>query len=588
MNSENSLYSATCTHVMRMAEIALPAIGLQEARPLRGQKRVPRDLGQRIEQPTRQVAAANEALRKETAERSRVEHSLRRTERNFRQLADICKSRWATDDGRGLPDRKDLQGLRLNWFRELWLVALSVFAVHGVAFTQKAPAVPDHAWDASSVERQLKVAAAPSPRFQPDPAKIYTLPELIGIAEENNPDTRAAWENAKAHAANLGIAKAALYPTLAAAAVAGTARYDIFVGQSYYRQTMETFSPLFILDYTIFDFGKRSQAIAISRNNLLAANLEFNDTHRKLIFQVMQAYYRFVNTRGQQDVAEANLKNAETVQQAAEARLRNGLATLPDVLEARSATAQANYDLQASIGATEIAHGDLARALGISPTKQFLVESVQKLNLPQKIDETVEVSIDKALAQRPDMLARVAQIRAAAAEVKGARRAYFPTLRFIGTAGLERAHAEQYGFPGNYSPTHETWRAGLSLSWTLFDGLAREQRLARAKADQKQATATLDAIRDEVENEVWSAYSTARTALREQRAAAALLAAASESYNAALASYNYGVRSQIDVVSAQRRLAEARTQDVTARTDLLAAMAALAFQTGDLLHKKGP
>jgi outer membrane protein TolC len=438
------------------------------------------------------------------------------------------------------------------------------------------------------VERRLKVAAAPSPGLVPDPSKIYTLPELIDIAEQNNPDTRAAWENAKAHAAGLGIAKTALYPTLAAVALAETARYDIFVGQSYYRQTMETFSPVFILDYTIFDFGKRSQAIAISRNTLLAANLEFNDTHRKLIFQVMQAYYRLVNTQGQEDVAQANLKNAETVQQAAEARLQNGLATLPDVLEARSATAQADYDLQASIGATEVAHGNLARALGISPTNQFLVESAQQLSLPQTIDETVEASIDKALAQRPDLLGRVAQLRAAAAEVKGAQRAYLPTLSLIGTAGLERAYAEQYGFPGNYSPTHETWRAGLSLSWTLFDGFAREQRLARAKADQKQGTAAIKAIRDEVENEVWSAYSTARTALREQRAAAALLAAASESYNAALASYNYGVRNQIDVVSAQRRLAEARTEDVTARTDLLTAMAALAFQTSDLLHKKGP
>jgi hypothetical protein len=33
--------------------------------------------------------------------------------------------------------------------------------------------------------------------------------------------------------------------------------------------------------------------------------------------------------------------NAQAVQQAAGARLQNGLATLPDVLEARSATAQA-------------------------------------------------------------------------------------------------------------------------------------------------------------------------------------------------------------------------------------------------------
>jgi len=130
--------------------------------------------------------------------------------------------------------------------------------------------------------------------------------------------------------------------------------------------------------------------------------------------------------------------------------------------------------------------------------------------------------------------------------------------------------------------------ARLSLNWTLFDGLAREKRLARAKAEQRQAAAEVDAMRDQVENEVWTAYSTARTALRQQKAAAALLEAASSSYNAALQSYNYGVRSQIDVVSAQRALAAARTADVSARTQLLTGVAALAFQTGDLLHVKRP
>jgi len=473
-------------------------------------------------------------------------------------------------------------------FRELSLIMLCMLVADGIAFAQKAPPVPNRPWDAASVKEQLTVPARPSSAFIPNPVTTYTLAELIDIAEQNNPDTRVAWENAKARASDLGIAKAALYPTLAAVALAESARYDIFVGQSYYRQTAETFSPALFLDYTIFDFGKRSHAIAISRNNLLAADFAFNDTQRKLIFEVMQTYYELLNRQGQQDAAEANLKNAQTVEQATEARLKHGLATLPDLLEARSAMAQADYDLQATIGATEIAHGNLATALGISPTDQVKLEGIQKLEMPQTIDQTVEAAIDKALSQRPDLLGRVAQLRAAAAEVKGARSAYFPTLGLNGTAGLQRAYTEQYGFQGTYSPTHEIWRAGLSLRWTLFDGAAREQRLARAKADEKQATATLDAIRDEVENEVWSAYSTARTALREQRAAAALLSAASESYDAALKSYNYGVRSQIDVVSAQQKLAQARTADVTARTDLLTAMAALAFQTGDLLNRKGP
>ena len=175
---------------------------------------------------------------------------------------------------------------------------------------------------------------------------------------------------------------------------------------------MEDYLPIFILDYFIFDL-QRSQEIAISRNNLLAANFQFNDTHRRVIFQVMSAYYRLLDNKGLQEAAEANLKNAQTVRQAAEARLANGLATLPDVLEARSAEAQADYDLQAAIGDTEIAHGDLATALGISPTSQFKVESIHDLKMPDSIADTVETSIDKALSQRPDLMQRVAELRAA-------------------------------------------------------------------------------------------------------------------------------------------------------------------------------
>ncbi len=415
-----------------------------------------------------------------------------------------------------------------------------------------------------------------------DSANIYTLSELVNVAEQNNPDTRLAWENAKARAADLGITESTLYPTLAAAALAGTSRNDIFFGPIFQRQTIETFSPVFILDYIIFDL-QRSQEIAISKSNLLAANFQFNDTHRKVIFQVMQSYYHLLDTMGQQDAAEANLKNAQTVQQAAEARLENGLATLPDVLEARSAAAQADYDLQAAIGATEIAHGDLATALAVSPTIQFQVESIQKIKMPDSISDSVETSIDKALAQRPDLMQQVTQLRAAGAEVKAARRAYAPKLSLDGQAGLSHSYGQQEQLPGVYSPTQETWNAQLSLTWTIFDGLARENRLARAQADQKQAAAAVDAIRDQVQNQVWSAYSTARTALRQQKAAAALLESATESYNAALESYNYGVRSQIDVVSAQRTLAAARTADVNARTQLLTGLATLAYQTGDLL-----
>jgi formate hydrogenlyase transcriptional activator len=63
-------------------------IGLQEARRLSEQKQLARELDQRVEQRTRELAAANEELRKEITERSRVEEALRATERSFREIVD--------------------------------------------------------------------------------------------------------------------------------------------------------------------------------------------------------------------------------------------------------------------------------------------------------------------------------------------------------------------------------------------------------------------------------------------------------------------------------------------------------------------
>ena len=158
---------------------------------------------------------------------------------------------------------------------------------------------------------------------------------------------------------------------------------NLFFAPNYYRQTVRILLSRARTGLHRLRFWQAAEEIAISRNNLLAANLLFNDTHRKVIYQVMAAYYRVLNTKGQEDAAEANLKNAQTVQQDAESRLDLGLATLPDVLEARSAAAQADYDLQAAIGASEIAHGDLATALGISPTIPLQVESIQTLTIPE-------------------------------------------------------------------------------------------------------------------------------------------------------------------------------------------------------------
>ena len=146
---------------------------------------------------------------------------------------------------------------------------------------------------------------------------------------------------------------------------------------------------------------------------LLAANFAFHDTHRHVIYQVEQAYYRLLSSVGQEDAARASLANAQAVQQAAEDRLAHGLATLPDVLEARSGTAQADFDLQAVLGVEEIARGDLATAVGTSAPAVIHTQPLDQIPTPESIGDTVDLAVNRALEQRPDVIQQVAAIRSA-------------------------------------------------------------------------------------------------------------------------------------------------------------------------------
>ena len=448
-------------------------------------------------------------------------------------------------------------------------------------FAQRAPSVPNRPWDGKQAAASLH--AGTGNELKLDSNHIYTLAELIDLAEDRNPETHEAWAFAKNRAAQLGISRSDLYPTLLAGALGETQKDGFLLNDNFVLQTIGDYRLALRLSYTLLDFGERRGHIDQSRAQLLEANFHFNQTHLQVVSRVLTAYYRLQQTQGEVDAAEANLTSARTVREAAEERLQLGLATVPDVLEARSVEARAVYDLASARGARQTASGDLATVLTASPASAYKVQNFDSLPVPDKLDESAEQVIDRAFSQRPDLLAQMENVRAANGAVTRARSEWYPRLTFEGSYGFLRAYGEQTPFPGVYAGG-SVYDAVLSLRWTVFNGGRRENDIAAAKAEQRQAQAAVDRKRDEVSDQVWSAYTDVNTAFSQRDAAATLLAAASESYDAALESYRLGVRNLVDLLAAERALADARSADITARVGVLNSIARLAFTTGDLLQ----
>lgn len=123
-----------------------------------------------------------------------------------------------------------------------------------------------------------------------------------------------------------------------------------------------------------------------------------------------------------------------------------------------------------------------------------------------------------------------------------------------------------------------------SLCLGRFGRRPRRGNLEEAKAQEKRTEAEAQAAEDTIADEVWHSYSDIKPALRQRSAAGTLLQASSTSYAAALESYKYGVRNILDVLSARRSLAQARSADIGARAQVLTTFADLAYRTADLLR----
>jgi outer membrane protein len=469
----------------------------------------------------------------------------------------------------------------------LWIIlgcrAITLSAQSSCSGIAKTPAVA-----ADCAARAIPIATA----AVLDSNHTYSLAELIDFAEHNNPRTRAAWEGAKQRAKDLGVEKSAYFPVVVFQAIAGDQRDIVpepepFPPRGYVVVESPIVQPALKLQYLLFDFGRRGARVDTALAEKVAAGAAFIQVNQDVAFHVASAYYRLLDAQERLQATRETLKTAQTTQDAAEAQLSNGRATLPDVLNARAETSQAVFDLESADGDEKIARVLLAEEVGAEPSPNVSIISMNDAPLPESISSSIEELIARAMAARPDLAAQAAEIRAADDRVRLARSEYRPRVTLSGTVAQTSIWpSADYGQLGKATET--TWSGALAVEWKVFDGGARRNQLEAAESKRREAQDDLTERRNKATREVWAAYIAFRTALRRQQAAVSLLEAANESYSASLEAYRYGVKNLIDVVTAERQLARARLSGVSARSQVFLGAVDLEHVTGNLLRTLPP
>jgi outer membrane protein len=451
--------------------------------------------------------------------------------------------------------------------------------VSGVPAASPAPQTP---WQPpAEAMRKLEAAdTAAAPQLPPDLGdriRRLTLPDIVDIGLRNNPGTRLAWANAQAAAATYGAARGEWLPTVDGDVTATRLKTVASQGRTAVEQSVLT--PSASLSYLLFDFGGRSGRIESSRQDLLAAGFTHNAAIQDVVLQIQVAYFQYLAARSLLEAQHTTLAEAQANLEAAEERRRVGLATIADVLQARTAASQARLDLQSTEGNLQTTRGALALSLGIPANLPYDVDSTAAEVPVAALADSIDGLIASALKGRPDLAAARSQAEAARAGIGEARSSLLPSLNLNATAG--RTYATTIPNGAN------SYNVGVELSIPLFNGFSRQYDLRAAQFQAEAATARSETLRQQVVYQVFSAYYALQTSTRRVRTAEDLVASAQQSNDVALARYKAGVGTVLDLLAAQSALASARAQRVDARLNWSVSLAQLAHDAGVLDPKGG-
>ena len=451
-----------------------------------------------------------------------------------------------------------------------------VSGVPGASPAPQVPWTPPPAAHRAPAPRDTSAMAAVPPDLA-DRIRRLSLAEIVDIGLRNNAATRLAWANAQAAAAAYGSARGEWLPGVDGDVTAARIKTVASQGRTAVQQSVIT--PSVTLNYLVFDFGGRSGRVEGARQQLLAAGFTHNAAIQDVVLQIQVAYFQYLANRSLLDAQRTTLAEAQANLAAAEERRRVGLATIADVLQARTAASQARLDLQSTEGSLQTARGALALALGLPANLPYDVDSTAAAVPVRALADSVDALIASALEGRPDLAAARSVAEAASAGIGEARANLLPSLNFTATGG--RTYATTIPNGAN------SYNLSLGLTIPLFNGFSRQYDLRAAQYQAEAARARSETIRQQVVFQVFSAYYALQTSTRRVATAEDLVASARQSSEVALARYKAGVGSVLDLLAAQSALAGARAQHVDARLAWSVSLAQLAHDAGVLDPKGG-
>lgn len=412
----------------------------------------------------------------------------------------------------------------------------------------------------------LQVAGA-VPASPPAPsaaaAETLTLDEAVDTALRNHPDVVVARAGARIARAGARQSRAGLLPQVGLSGRYGYEWRERSGDGALGEGGSDSYSASASAGLLLWDFGQTRSRWRSALAATDAADQDAETTRQAVVLNARLAYLDAAETRDLIQVARDTLDNQVKHLGQTEEFVKLGTRPEIDLARLRTQVAQARSALTRAENDHRTAKARLNRAMGVSGSIEYEVAPVA---LPAVAEEDQPTAELYRSSRRPERASQVASIRGQEYDVDAARWWLLPSLRLGADAG--------YSGSDFADPTFSS-SVGVTLSWTLFDGLASPAAVDAARAQLVIEQARLSSV----DQQVWEELEEARIAIASARAelvsAESAVESARELRRMAEERYGAGVGSSLELADAELELANASAQRIRVEFDIAAARAQL-------------
>ena len=303
------------------------------------------------------------------------------------------------------------------------------------------------------------------------------LTELINRAVKNNYNAAAAIKRIEMAAKQVQGAKSGYYPTIGVSGGWTATKESGAINRSMdYSMKENYFSLGASMNWEIDVFGRVSAGVKEKKAAYQVSRADYDAVLVSLCANVATAYMQLRTYEKELEVALQHIESQKYVCKITEARFEAELGDMLDVTQGRVVLYQTESSLptlQANIATVK---NSLALLVGEYPGALDELLANPNYKMPDYL-QTVATGIPSdLLRRRPDIVEAEMELAEYAAAIGVSKKDFLPTLTLTGDIGTSAGR-----FDGLFGKHSLTYSIAPQLSWTVFEGFARNYALAEAK-----------------------------------------------------------------------------------------------------------